>query len=173
MDGIRRARHWQSMARVCVIQITPQWEHLFAQGSRYNRTGGLLDNGSKEIYVMNGFFMAMRSKFTSPDSSIYYFNCEWDPSVLAWADFRGKVLGPTDPAQAPPESLRGQIYKNWKDMQDIPRYSPHCKEAAPPWPTHPPQANPCPQANPSPPRANPSHQARKRPRYAIAIIHKC
>ena len=54
---------------------------------------GLCTAGDKELYIMNGFFMSMRSKFTKPGSEIYYYSVEWDPSVLSWADFRGKVLG--------------------------------------------------------------------------------
>jgi len=77
---------------------------------------GLCTNGDKELYIMNGFFMSMRSKFTKPDSEIYFFNVEWDSSVLSWADFRNKVLGPTDPAAAPADSLRGTIFKDWKDL---------------------------------------------------------
>merc|ERR1739849_47262 len=60
--------------------------------------------------------MAMRSKFTKPGTEIYYFSVEWDPAVLSWADFRGKVLGPTDPAEAPADSLRGVIMKDWESL---------------------------------------------------------
>ena len=31
-------------------------------------------------------------------------------------DFRGKVLGPTDPKDAPNGSLRGEILKEWKSL---------------------------------------------------------
>jgi len=41
---------------------------------------------------------------------------EWDPKDLAWADFRGKVLGPTDPADAPKDSLRGGALAAWEDL---------------------------------------------------------
>jgi len=70
----------------------------------------------KELYIMNGFFMSMRSKFTDPSAEIYYFNVEWDPAVLSWSDFRNKVLGPTDPAAAPADSLRGTIFKDWQAL---------------------------------------------------------
>jgi len=43
----------------------------------------------------------MRSKFVAPDASIHYYVVEFPASSLSWADFRGKVLGPTDPTQAP------------------------------------------------------------------------
>merc|ERR1711865_1286814 len=64
----------------------------------------------------NGFFMSMRAKYTKPGSEIYFFSVEWDPAVLAWADFRNKVLGPTDPAAAPADSLRGTILKDWEAL---------------------------------------------------------
>jgi len=41
---------------------------------------------------------------------------EFDPAVLKWADFRGNVLGPTDPAKAPPTSLRGTLHTDWEKL---------------------------------------------------------
>jgi len=78
---------------------------------------GLLDESlgaSKKIYVMNGFFMSMRSNFVAPGASIYYFVVEWEKDTCAWEDFRGKVLGPTDPVTAPADSLRGMFMANWE-----------------------------------------------------------
>jgi len=49
-------------------------------------------------------------------ASIYYFTCEWKAKDLSWADFRGKVLGPTDPADAPKDSLRGGALADWKNL---------------------------------------------------------
>jgi hypothetical protein len=69
--------------------------------------------GKEPIYVFNGFFMEMRSKFVLPGTSIHYYVVEFDPSKLSWSDFRGKVLGPTNPADAPAGSLRGLLYQNW------------------------------------------------------------
>lgn len=77
---------------------------------------GQLTIGDKTLYIMNGFFMSMRSKFTNPSAAIQYYECEWDPATLSWADFRGKVLGPTDPAKAPEDSLRGMIFKDWEGL---------------------------------------------------------
>lgn len=48
--------------------------------------------------------------------SIHYFVVEWDADNLAWADFRGSLLGPTDPAAAPPDSIRGLIYAAWEKL---------------------------------------------------------
>jgi len=85
---------------------------------------GLIDTVPEKqpIYVFNGFFMSMRSKFVAPGTSIHYYVVEWDPNGLKWADFRGKVLGPTDPADAPADSLRGQILAKWTELglQEVP-----------------------------------------------------
>ena len=69
-----------------------------------------------EYYTFNAFFMTMRGKFTSPGSSIHYYVVEFDPATLSWADFRGKVLGPTNPADAPTDSLRGIVAANWQTL---------------------------------------------------------
>ena len=57
---------------------------------------GLIEiEGKDSVYIFNGFFMSMRSKFTKPGTHIYYYSVEWDAATLSWADFRGKGLGPT------------------------------------------------------------------------------
>lgn len=68
------------------------------------------------LYVLNAFFMSMRSKFTASDATIHYYVVEFDPAKLSWADFRGKVLGPTDPANAPADSLRGMLHSDWEKL---------------------------------------------------------
>jgi len=75
-----------------------------------------LEKDGKSWYVFNGFFMSMRSGFVKEGASIYYYVVEWDPEDLAWADFRGKVLGPTDPADAPKDSLRGGALAAWQEL---------------------------------------------------------
>ena len=76
---------------------------------------GLIDTikDKEPIYTFNGFFMSMRSKFVLPGTSIHYYSVKFPASKLSWSDFRGKVLGPTDPATAPADSLRGLINKDW------------------------------------------------------------
>jgi hypothetical protein len=75
---------------------------------------GLVElEGKAPLYTLNAFFMEMRAKFTSPDAPIHYFAVKFDPATLVWAYFRGSVLGPTDPAAAPPDSLRGTLHSDW------------------------------------------------------------
>jgi len=46
---------------------------------------GLIEiEGKPSLYVFNGFFMSMRSKFTAPGVSIYYYTVEWDEAALSW-----------------------------------------------------------------------------------------
>jgi len=68
------------------------------------------------MYVFNGFFMSMREKFVAKGKSIYYYTVAWDPNDLSWEDFRGKLLGPTNPADAPKDSLRGIVYADWEKL---------------------------------------------------------
>lgn len=68
------------------------------------------------IYVFNAFFMSMRAAFVEPGTSIYFYTVEFDPATMPWSDFRGKVLGPTNPADAPADSLRGLIMKDWESL---------------------------------------------------------
>mmetsp|Transcript_8103 Transcript_8103/g.12395 ORF Transcript_8103/g.12395 Transcript_8103/m.12395 type:complete len:327 (-) Transcript_8103:175-1155(-) len=78
---------------------------------------GLVEvEGKEPLYVFNAFFMSMRSKFTGDGASIHYYIVEWDPETLNWADFRGKVLGPTDPAAAPEGSIRKIILREWQSL---------------------------------------------------------
>jgi hypothetical protein len=60
--------------------------------------------------------MSMRGKYTKPDSKLHYFLVEWDPRMLSWAEFRGKVLGATDPATADKGSVRREVYDSWQKL---------------------------------------------------------
>lgn len=78
--------------------------------------GGFYCAFIKDVYIFNGFFMAMRNKYVAPGVSIYYYLVEWESDKLSWEDFRGSVLGPTDPATGPDGCLRGVIYKQWQEL---------------------------------------------------------
>eukprot|EP00959_Pyramimonas_sp_CCMP1952_P359448 7526512-Pyramimonas_sp.AAC.1 len=68
------------------------------------------------IYAINGFFMAMREKYTKESASIHYFTVEWCPTKCSWADFRGKVLGATDPATAEVGAVRRTILDKYEEL---------------------------------------------------------
>ena len=78
---------------------------------------GLLEKeGCEPVYSFNCFFTAMRGKFCGEANSIFYYNVSWDPASLPWVDFRGKLVGPTNPANAGADSLRGHIAANWESL---------------------------------------------------------
>ena len=77
---------------------------------------GQIEVEGTKYYTFNAFFMTMRGKFTAPGTSIHYYVVEFDPEKLSWAEFRGQVLGPTDPKDAPSDALRGIIAADWKAL---------------------------------------------------------
>eukprot|EP00038_Savillea_parva_P016755 m.17919 g.17919 ORF g.17919 m.17919 type:complete len:320 (-) comp3548_c0_seq1:1202-2161(-) len=102
-------------------QLDTEWGKCKKAGKMVKFGGGfycgLIEiEGKEPAYIFNGFFMSMRTKFTAPGLSIHYYQVEWPIEKLSWADFRGKVLGPTDPADAPADSLRGIIMAQWKEL---------------------------------------------------------
>ena len=68
------------------------------------------------LYVFNAFFMNMRDNFVGEGKSIYYYSIEWKSDDLSWKDFRGNLIGPTDPSKAPPDSIRGTIAAKWEEF---------------------------------------------------------
>jgi hypothetical protein len=58
----------------------------------------------------------MREKYTKESASIHYFTIEWDTTKSSWADFRGKVLGATDPTTADEGSLRREILDKYEEL---------------------------------------------------------
>lgn len=78
--------------------------------------GGFYCGKVDGIFVINGFYARMRSQFTVPGECIYFYEVQWDAARLSWADFRGKVLGGTDPKTADQASLRNEIYRDWKAL---------------------------------------------------------
>merc|ERR1719230_1407617 len=105
---------------VDAAQMASMWNQAKDAGQLIKFGGGFycgkLTTDQGDLYVFNGFFMSMRAKFVEPGSAIYYYVVEWESAKLNWADFRGSVLGPTDPATAPADSLRGAILAKWRDL---------------------------------------------------------
>ena len=93
-----------------------KWSTL-TRGTNLIKFGGGFYCGQVDgIFVINGFYMAMRGKYTGADSKIRYFCTEWDADRLSWEDFRTKVLGETDPAGASAGSLRRTVFADWKKL---------------------------------------------------------
>lgn len=102
------------------LQLQEAWKATMAANKHIKFGGGFycgeIEANGKSLYVFNPFFMAMRSKFTAESASIRWFDVEFDVDKLSWADFRGKVLGPTDPAKAPDGSLRKTIFDTYEAL---------------------------------------------------------
>merc|ERR1719187_3003773 len=98
-------------------QLGAKWGTLKKEVNLLKFGGGFYCGKVDGIYIINGFYMDMRKAFTTPGTSIYYYETEWPSSGLSWADFRGKVLGGTDPKSAAPGSLRNMIFKDWQSLR--------------------------------------------------------
>lgn len=65
---------------------------------------------STMVYVVNGFYLAVRETFTNPNAMTHCYEVEWNASEMSWRDLRKKVIGCADPSQAYKGSIRRQIY---------------------------------------------------------------
>jgi hypothetical protein len=75
----------------------------------------MLEHVSEAIYVVNGFYPAMKMTFEGAED-ISFAVIEWDSSALSWPDLLSKVIGHSDPKQAASESIRGKFYKEWEEL---------------------------------------------------------
>lgn len=60
----------------------------------------------------NWFYTA----YCNPGEKIQWYTVQWPSDSLSWEDFRGKVLGATDPSAAPPGSVRRTILDQYKKL---------------------------------------------------------
>lgn len=68
------------------------------------------------LYVINGFYMAMREKYVK-GNGIYFYVVAFDLEVMSWANFRGEVIGATDPEKAPEGSIKGKMLAGGRGSQ--------------------------------------------------------
>ena len=121
---LKEGRAYNAMDVQGALGLSPEaldkaWLAAKSAGKLIKFGGGFycaLIDASKKVYTFNAFFMSMRGKFTQPGSSIHWYVVEFDSAKLSWADFRGKVLGPTEPSAAPADSLRGMIFSDWQAL---------------------------------------------------------
>lgn len=91
------------------------WRTAKQSGNMIKFGGGFYCAFIQDLYIFNGFFMSMRNKYVAEGCSIHWFTVDFSQD-LSWEDFRGKVLGPTDPSSAPADSIRGMIYAQWESL---------------------------------------------------------
>lgn len=78
--------------------------------------GGFYVSKILDVYVVNGFYAELRSRFTRPASCIVYYEVQWDPAALSWANFRGNVVGATNPNDAAAGSIRNLVLTQWQSL---------------------------------------------------------
>jgi len=86
--------------------VNAEWGKLSRGKDLIKFGGGFYCGKVKGIYVMNGFYMSMRAAYCNPGEKILWYTVSWPTDTLSWADFRGDVLGATDPTAAPKGSIR-------------------------------------------------------------------
>ncbi|GBG25901.1 DNA polymerase zeta catalytic subunit [Hondaea fermentalgiana] len=96
--------------------LEKKWGELKRGENLIKFGGGFYCGKVEDMYIMNGFYLSMRGKYTNAPAKIHYFVVEWAPSALSWEDFRGKVLGGTDPKDAADGSLRRTIFEQWESL---------------------------------------------------------
>jgi len=101
VDGLELEKMWRKLDKSTLIK--------FGGGFYCGKV-------SDEYFVMNGFYMSMRSAYTTPPAKIHYYTVKWTTDSLSWEDFRGEVLGATNPTVASSGSLRRNIFENWKSL---------------------------------------------------------
>lgn len=93
-----------------------RWSELKKGETLLKFGGGFYVGKVDEIFVVNGFYMDMRSNFTKPGAAIYFYLAEWSSADISWADFRRTVLGATDPSAAVSGSIRNTVYNEWQSL---------------------------------------------------------
>jgi len=96
--------------------LDKKWSTLKRGSSLIKFGGGFYCGQVDGIFIINGFYMSMRGKFTKNDAKIYYFLVDWPTASLPWEDFRAKVLGATNPHEAADGSLRKLIAQDWQTL---------------------------------------------------------
>eukprot|EP00913_Durusdinium_trenchii_P022491 g21128.t1 len=100
-------------------ELGARWDELQLGSGKVKFGGGFYCGCLNGLYVINGFYMAMRAKYISPDSSVYWMHLNWKSSCLTWRQFREEIVGDTDPATAAesqPGSIRGHFFKQWSEF---------------------------------------------------------
>lgn len=96
--------------------VNAEWGKLTRGKDLIKFGGGFYCGKVKDIYVMNGFYMSMRAAYCNPGEKIQWYTVSWPSDALSWDDFRGSVLGATDPSEAPKGSIRRSILDEYKKL---------------------------------------------------------
>ena len=80
-------------------------------------------------YVVNGFYPRTRVPYLCTTAKVHYLIVEWrappltslhssdkEVKLMSWSNFREKVIGSTNPAEAQQGSLRRSLYDKWEEL---------------------------------------------------------
>ncbi|CAK0899561.1 unnamed protein product, partial [Prorocentrum cordatum] len=98
------------------LQLSDDWGKTYRGVDQLKFGGGFYVARVDDVFVVNGFYEAMRARFTAPGGAIQLYCVEWDSSALPWEKFRGEVIGGTNPQGAAEGSIRNAIYKQWESL---------------------------------------------------------
>ncbi len=68
------------------------------------------------LYVVNGFFDALRESYCAKRACVHYLVVEWDGAHLSWGRLQKTVIGDCDPNLAAPSSIRGRLFSDWQTL---------------------------------------------------------
>jgi hypothetical protein len=98
------------------FELEKKWGQLSKKTDMIKFGGGFYCGKVDGLFVLNGFYMSMRAAYTTEPAAIHYYTVEWPSEKLSWEDFRGKVLGATDPSTAAPGSARRMILEDYEKL---------------------------------------------------------
>ncbi|CAK0876888.1 unnamed protein product [Prorocentrum cordatum] len=97
-------------------QLGIKWAPLKLNEGKVKFGGGFYCGKIDSLFVVNGFYMAMRDAYTRPGKSVHWYVVEWKAADTSWGEFRQNVLGATHPEDAVPGSLRGYFRDHWRSL---------------------------------------------------------
>ncbi|CAB9510190.1 expressed unknown protein [Seminavis robusta] len=106
----------EKLGNIDGIELEKRWRKLEMGVDFIKFGGGFYCGKVGDIYVMNAFYMAMRAAYCNPGERIQWYSVSWPSTAMSWADFRGQVLGATDPTLAPEGSIRQTILKQYNPL---------------------------------------------------------
>lgn len=91
---------------------------LWSQGKQVKLGPGLYAGSVKdgELILINGFYPAMKERFTAPGLKIRWYDTRFDPDHLGWREFRQELIGATKPDQAQAGSLRAELLARYNEL---------------------------------------------------------
>jgi len=96
--------------------LEAKWSGLSRGRELLKFGGGFYVGKVGDIFVINGFYAAMRAAYTTPPAELHYFTVQWSTETVSWEAFRADVLGATNPGDAAKGSVRRDILEQWETL---------------------------------------------------------